>query len=144
MSQTTVSSDLLQSLQIVTHLGVGGVGKDLVSLSINDISLSVQEPIRDLVLLWVLHDCDDSLKFLNSEFTGSLVEIDIGLLAHEVGVSTTDTLDLSQGEHDLVLAVDIGVEQTENVLDYDKVRIMLRAEVSTYRYSFLGLPERTT
>ena len=49
-----------------------------------------------------------------------LVEIDIGLLADQVGVSATDTLDLGQGEHDLLLSVDIGVEETDNEL---KVRL---------------------
>ena len=33
-----------------------------------------------------------------------LVEIDIGLLADQVGVSLADTLDLGQGVHDLLLA----------------------------------------
>lgn len=39
-----------------------------------------------------------------------LVQVDIGLLAHQVGVTATDTLDLSQGVHDLLLTIDIGVE----------------------------------
>lgn len=33
-----------------------------------------------------------------------LVEVDIGLLADQVGVSATDTLDLGQGVHDLLLS----------------------------------------
>lgn len=45
-----------------------------------------------------------------------LVEVDIGLFAHKVGVAATDTLDLGQGIHDLALAIDVGVEQTQNVL----------------------------
>jgi hypothetical protein len=36
-----------------------------------------------------------------------LVKIDIGLLANQVGVSTTDTLDLGHGVHDLLLAIDL-------------------------------------
>lgn len=44
-----------------------------------------------------------------------LVQIDIGLLADQVGVSATDTLDLGQGVHDLLLTVDIGVEKTQNL-----------------------------
>lgn len=35
-----------------------------------------------------------------------LVEIHIGLLADQVGVATTDTLYLGEGEHDLDLSVD--------------------------------------
>jgi len=44
-----------------------------------------------------------------------LVQIDIGLLADQVGVSATDTLDLGQGVHNLLLSVNIGVEKTENL-----------------------------
>lgn len=40
------------------------------------------------------------------------VKINIGLLAHDVGISATDTLDLGQGVHDLTLAIDVGVEET--------------------------------
>ena len=46
-----------------------------------------------------------------------LIEVDIGLLAHQVGVTTADTLDAGQGVHNLLLAIDVGVEKTENVLD---------------------------
>jgi hypothetical protein len=51
------------------------------------------------------------------EGTVPLVEIDIGLLADQVGVPATDTLDLGQGVHDLLLAVNIGVEQTQDELE---------------------------
>jgi hypothetical protein len=40
------------------------------------------------------------------------VEIDIGFLADQVRVSSSDALDLSQGIHDFLLALNIGVEQT--------------------------------
>lgn len=36
-----------------------------------------------------------------------LVEVDVGLLADQVAVSATDTLDLGQGVHDLLLAIDL-------------------------------------
>lgn len=45
-----------------------------------------------------------------------LVQVDISLLADQVGVSATDTLDLSQGVHDLLLAVNIGVQKTQDLL----------------------------
>lgn len=46
-----------------------------------------------------------------------LGEVNIGLLADQVGVTTTNTLDLGQGDHDLLLAVNISVEQTQDVLE---------------------------
>jgi hypothetical protein len=39
------------------------------------------------------------------------------LLDDDVRVASTDTLDAGQGKHDLLFAVDIGVEETENVLE---------------------------
>jgi hypothetical protein len=65
----------------------------------------------------VLDDCDQSLEFFGGEVTGALGKIDIGLLADQVGVSATDTLNLGQGVHDLLLAIDVGVQQTNNVLE---------------------------
>jgi hypothetical protein len=36
-----------------------------------------------------------------------LVEVNIGLLADQVGVATANTLNLGQGEHDLLLAINL-------------------------------------
>ncbi len=45
-----------------------------------------------------------------------LVHVNVGLLADQVGKATANTLDLGQGVHDLVLTIDVGVEDTQNVL----------------------------
>ena len=42
-----------------------------------------------------------------SECSVPLVEVNIGLLADQVGVTTTDTLDLGEGEHHLLLAINL-------------------------------------
>lgn len=39
-------------------------------------------------------------------------QINIGLLADQVGISATDTLDLREGKHDLPLPIDVSVEKT--------------------------------
>lgn len=44
-----MGTDLLQALKILTELAVNTVGQDLRVLAINDITLSVKEPGRDLV-----------------------------------------------------------------------------------------------
>jgi hypothetical protein len=49
MSETTVSADLLQSLQILTQLAVNTVGQDLAVLAIDDIALPVEKPSGDFV-----------------------------------------------------------------------------------------------
>ena len=53
MTETTVSADLLQALEIVTELGGDTVGEDLAVLAIDDIALPVEEPGRNLVCLCV-------------------------------------------------------------------------------------------
>ena len=45
-----------------------------------------------------------------------LVEIDVGLLADQVRVTTTNTLDLRQSVHDFAFAIDVSVKQTQDVL----------------------------
>ena len=138
VTETTVSADLLQALEIVTELAVDTVGEYLAVLAIDDIALPVEEPAGDLVcamsetvmkpeysaqhtLERVLDDGDDALKLFGGEVTGALAEIDIGLLADQVGVSATDTLDLGQGVHDLLLAIDVRVQQTDDVLEAGRV-----------------------
>ena len=49
MTETTVSADLLETLEIVTELGVDTVGEDLGVLTVNNVALPVKEPGRDLV-----------------------------------------------------------------------------------------------
>lgn len=46
VTETTVSADLLEALQVLTELGVDTVGKDLGVLAVNDIALTVEEPLQ--------------------------------------------------------------------------------------------------
>lgn len=117
MTETAVGADLLQALEIVTELGSDTVGEDLAVLAIDDITLPVEEPGGDLVLQGVLDDGDETLKLFRGEVTSALAEIDVGLLADQVGVSATDTRDLGQGVHDLLLSIDVRVQQTDDVLE---------------------------
>jgi hypothetical protein len=125
VTETTVSADLLETLQVLTELGVNTVGEDLAVLAVDNVALSVEEPRGDLVLSGVLDDGDDSLKLFGGKFTGALVQVNIGLLADQVGVTATDTLDLGQGVHDLLLAIDVGVQKTQDELE---VRLLSRDE----------------
>lgn len=54
MTETTVSPDLLQPLEIVTELRVDTVGEGLRVLAVDDVLLPVKEPGGDLVLGGVL------------------------------------------------------------------------------------------
>lgn len=116
MSDTTVSSDLLQSFQIVSQLGFDTVGQSVVVLTIVNVSLTVQKPGWDLVLSWVLHDLDNSFQFFLGQLTSSLVQIDISLLTDQVGVTTTNTLNGGQGVNDLDVTINVSVQQTALLL----------------------------
>ena len=52
-----------------------------------------------------------------------LVQVDIGLFADKVGVTTAHTLDLRQGVHDLALAINVRVEETQNVLHSESISL---------------------
>jgi hypothetical protein len=45
-----VSSDLLESLQVLSELGVDTVGDELSPVAFTDISLSVEEPLGNVVV----------------------------------------------------------------------------------------------
>lgn len=112
MSDTTVSSDLLQSFQVISQFRLNTVSQSVVVLTVINVLLTVQEPGGDLVLSWILHNLNNSLKLFLGQLTGSLVQVDIGLLADQVGVTTTDTLDGGQSVDDLDVTIDVGVQQT--------------------------------
>jgi hypothetical protein len=49
VTETTMSADLLEALEVVTELGVDTVGEHLAVFAVDDIALPVQEPAGDLV-----------------------------------------------------------------------------------------------
>lgn len=50
------------------------------------------------------------------QLTSPLRQINVGLLENDVGVSPTDTLNRGHGEHNLLPTIDVGVEDTQDVL----------------------------
>jgi len=71
VTETTVSTDLLEAFQVLTHLVVKTVGQQLSVLAIDKVLLSVEEPLRDLVLSGVLHDGDEALELFVGKLTSS-------------------------------------------------------------------------
>ena len=55
-----------------------------------------------------------------------LANIHLSLLAHGSGETATNTLDGCQGVDDLLLAIDVGVEDTQNVLEFSLVHKTLQ------------------
>lgn len=64
----------------------------------------------------VMVNCEQKVPLCEFRNYVPLGQINVGLLADDVGVSPAHTLDLGQCVHDLALSIDVGVQQTENVL----------------------------
>ena len=135
VAKTTVSADLLQSLEIFTEFIFQLVRCNLRELAILNVFLSVQEPIRDFVLAGVGHDSDQFLNLEKLRYTTKLIEagegcylfitqfsstlgdFDVSLLQHNVGVSPTDTFDGGDGKHNFDPSINVCVKDTQNMLE---------------------------
>jgi hypothetical protein len=115
VTETSVGTDLLKTLDILTELVVETVGKELGELTICDVLLSVKEPVGDLVLARVLDNGDDLVNLLLGQLSGALGNIDISLLASKGGESTANTLDGAEGNGDALTAINVRVQHTKNV-----------------------------
>ena len=71
MPQSPVGADLLEALKILTQLVVQLVRQHLAKSAIFDVLLTIQEPVRNLVLARIGHHCDyplDLPRNKNSKF----------------------------------------------------------------------------
>ena len=71
VTETTVRTNLLQPLKVITELRVNTVGQDLQVLAVDNVALPVQEPCWDLELRGVLDDRHDTLEFVRVELAGT-------------------------------------------------------------------------
>ena len=117
MAQTTVRSNLLQSLEVNAHLLCHLIRVNVAHATCKSILPAVQEPRRDVETLWIFNDRCHFINLICRQLTRSLVLIDIRLLANKVGKSPANTLDLAQRKHDLRLPIDIRIQNTKNVLE---------------------------
>lgn len=128
VTNTTVSTDLLQALHIFTELVVEGVRQELAVLAILAILLTIEEPVWDLVLTGVLHNGDEAFKVSIIDFTSALAHVNFSLATDKTSITATATFDGSQGELNLLLTVNVGVEDTQNVLERGLFRNVQRLE----------------
>ena len=110
-----MESHLLHSLEIFSESSGSIVGNKLRVGSVLDASLSVKEPLGDSVVEGLGDDIGNFVHLGFVELTGTSVEVDVGDFADEVGESSTNTLDDSEGEHNLDLTVNIGVLHSQDV-----------------------------
>ena len=78
--------------------------------------LAVEEVLGDVVFKGVGNDGANAVEFVDGELTGTLVEVDLGHAADLVGEATADTTDGGEGVHDLLAAIHVGVQHTDDVL----------------------------
>ena len=112
-----MGADLLHALNVVAELCVEALGEDLGVFAGLEVLLPVKEPEGDHEFLGVLDDADDLLDLIGGELSGALVDVNLGLLADEVGETAAETADLGEGEDDVPLSLNVGVEDTEDVLE---------------------------
>jgi hypothetical protein len=72
MSNTPVSTDFLQSLQIFSEFVIKIVCEELRVFSIDNILLSVEKPFGDFVLRGILEDGHDAFEFFSGKLTRSI------------------------------------------------------------------------
>lgn len=68
VSETSVTSDLLQSFQILSELGVQSVRDQLGPVAVSDISLSVQEPFGNVIVYTLMVRKTGNLRVIGKGF----------------------------------------------------------------------------
>jgi hypothetical protein len=120
--------DLLHSLEILSELGVEDVGSHLVVLAVSEILLTVEEPQWDVERYGIGDHFSDLLCLGLVKVTCSAVRVktkDLGLVVDEYladhdSKAPTDALDASQSEGQFGSALDVGVEDTQDVLEFTR------------------------
>lgn len=117
VTETAVRADALKALEVLTELGVELVGKDLRSLTVLGVALSVQEPSGDLVVHGVLQDLDDLVNLLSAQLSSTTADVDLSLLASEDGETTTNSANSGEGDSNLLATINVSVQHTDDVLE---------------------------
>merc|ERR1719453_326575 len=91
VTETTVVAAPFHPFQIFTQSPHEVVGESVAGLASLEFTLSVQEPSRDLELQRVGEDGDDLVDLIDGHLTGTLVQVDVALLADQVAHPLADT-----------------------------------------------------
>eukprot|EP00448_Togula_jolla_P040006 CAMPEP_0170621838 /NCGR_PEP_ID=MMETSP0224-20130122/28811_1 /TAXON_ID=285029 /ORGANISM="Togula jolla, Strain CCCM 725" /LENGTH=167 /DNA_ID=CAMNT_0010948117 /DNA_START=185 /DNA_END=689 /DNA_ORIENTATION=+ len=132
VAETTVEAHTLHSLKVLAKALIEEVGILLTRLSIFDIALPVEHPSGDLELERVADHSDHLIDLVGSELSGTLVKVNVALLADDVRETAANTLDGGEGIHDLLPAIHVGVAHTQDVLE------VLRLKLDRHGFSALN------
>jgi len=133
VTKTTVGTNLLHALEVVTEGGVNVVGRQVHVLASLVVALPVKHVCGDLELKGVLDDSNKTLDLIGGEFTSTLGGVYLSLLAADVGETTADTLDGGERETNFSATINIGIEDTQDVLEVGVHHERLRIHITTYR-----------
>ena len=117
VSETSVASDFEESLDVLSQLGLQDVRGHLKVLSLLVIPLPVEEPSGHAVALGIVDKVSNGIALGLSELSGPELGVEPEDLADEESKSPADTLNLVECEGDGSLTVDVGVENTVNMLE---------------------------
>ena len=130
MSESSVESDLLESLDVLSELGVEVGGGDLSVLTVLEVVPLVKEPGGEAVALWLLADLGDVVDHFVGHVSGPHGERDVGLLAQKHGEPSSDSSDLSDCERSEPVSGKVGVldsnDMSECLSVFDVKRFALR------------------
>ena len=116
---------LSHSLTILSESGIEVVGDKLEVVSISRVSLSVEEPLGNVIVGGSGKDVVDHGDLLLGELSGSLGKINLSDLEDKGGHSSSNTSNLSNSEGSLLFTVDVSVLDSEKsdeilrVLEYE-------------------------
>ena len=116
VTDTSVHSNLLHSLNIATYSRNQHVDNTLSRLSRHDILLPIHEPVGNFELLRVVDDGDQFLNLFVGQCTRTTVDIYFCLLANNVRKTFANANNLGHGKHCLSLSLNVRVQHTQNVL----------------------------
>ena len=72
VTKTAVGTDLLQTLEVITQLGLNVVRQDLRILASREVLLPIQEPCGNLEFLWRLENVDNTLQLIRVQLTSTV------------------------------------------------------------------------
>ena len=117
VSNTLVGLHLLHSLDVLSQLGLQDIGGHLQVLSLLVISLPVEEPSGHSSSLGVVDQGGNLFGLGLAELSGSDSGVDSEDLADEEPESPSHSSDGFEGVRDCSLSVNVGVEDTQDVLE---------------------------
>merc|ERR1719158_2713181 len=126
MTKTTMQSDALHSLDVLTQCLIEEICIFLARLTVFDIVSPIQHPCRNLELERVADYGNDLIDLVRCKLAGTLLQVDVAFLADDVRKAATNTFNGREGEHHFLAAIDVRIAHTKNVLEILRLKLRNR------------------